>query len=172
MVWFWYFVFYSFVGFLFEVAFSRLTGGRRERKMFLFLPLCPVYGLGACSILWTTAAFSAALPIFLAGAVLATAWEYITAAFYEEALGVSFWDYSDLPFDLHGRVCLPFSAAWGLLSLPLVKWLHPMVAALNFSPPFWVTGLMLSALCADGVMTCFLLAQTGRVESLAWYHKA
>ena len=169
MVWFWYFIFYSFLGFLLEVAFSRLTGGRRERKMLLFLPLCPVYGLGACSILWAAEAVSSPLLLFPVGAVLASAWEYIAAAFYEDALGVSFWNYSDVPFDLHGRICLPFSIAWGFLSLPLTAWLHPLVEGIAFAPPGWVTALMLCALCADAVLSCLLLAQTGRVESLAWY---
>ena len=40
--WFWYFVFYSLCGFGCEVLFSRLTGGRRDRKGMLLLPLCPV----------------------------------------------------------------------------------------------------------------------------------
>lgn len=172
MIWFWYFLFYSFVGFLLEVTFARLTGGRRERKMLLFLPLCPVYGLGACSIVWTAQAVTSPLLLFLTGLALASSWEYIAAAFYEDLLGISFWDYSDLPLDLHGRVCLPFSMAWGLLSFPLVNWLHPLIARIPFAPPLWVTALMLTALCADAVMTCFLLAQTGQVESLAWYRRA
>ena len=41
--WFWYFVLYSFVGFVLEVLFARATGNpKRDRKCHLFLPLCPV----------------------------------------------------------------------------------------------------------------------------------
>ena len=33
MVWFWYFLIYSFLGFLVEVAYVRLVGGvKRDRK--------------------------------------------------------------------------------------------------------------------------------------------
>ena len=50
--WFWYFVLYSFFGFLLEVAFARATHNpKRDRKCFYFLPLCPVYGFGALLIL-------------------------------------------------------------------------------------------------------------------------
>ena len=52
ILWFWYFVIYSFLGFLTEVAFARLTRNpKRDRKCRYFLPLCPVYGLGAIAIL-------------------------------------------------------------------------------------------------------------------------
>ena len=45
--WFWYFVLYSFLGFLVEVVFARITHNpKRDRKCLYFLPLCPVYGLG------------------------------------------------------------------------------------------------------------------------------
>ena len=51
MVWFWYFLIYSFLGFLVEVAYVRLVGGvKRDRKCRLVLPICPVYGLSLIHI--------------------------------------------------------------------------------------------------------------------------
>ena len=48
MRWLWYFIIYSFCGFLLEVAFARaIRHPKRDRKCLIFLPLCPVYGLGA-----------------------------------------------------------------------------------------------------------------------------
>ena len=48
--WFWYFMLYSFLGFVLEVLFARaIRNPKRDRKCFYFLPLCPVYGLGAVS---------------------------------------------------------------------------------------------------------------------------
>ena len=118
MVWFWYFLFYSFAGFLLEVAYARLTGGRPDRKCLLVLPLCPVYGLGACAVLllpgWVR---DNPLSLFLLGGGLASWAEYLAALFYEEALGVSFWDYSGLPGNVRGRICLPFSLIWGILAI-------------------------------------------------------
>ena len=106
MEYFWYFVLYSALGFLLEVGYAWCTGGRRDRKRTLVLPLCPVYGLGALVVL--------ALPeeilmhpllLMVLGGTAATGVEYITAAFYEKVLGVSFWDYRELRWNLHGRVC-------------------------------------------------------------------
>lgn len=109
MIWFWTFLFYSLMGFFLEVAYARSTGGDPNRKCLLLLPLCPVYGLGACAILLLPGWVSRSLPaLFLLGGLTATAAEYLTALFYHYVLHVSFWDYRGLPGSLQGRVCLPF----------------------------------------------------------------
>ena len=91
---FWYFVLYSFLGFLLEVIYARCTGGRRDRKCLLVLSLCPVYGLGALAVL-ALPPFVLNRPLLLMalGGAAATAVEYAMALFYEDCLGVSFWDY-------------------------------------------------------------------------------
>lgn len=159
---FWSFIAYSFAGFLLETAFALLTGGPPHRKGLLVLPLCPVYGAGACLILAVTAPVRAHPPaVFLLGALAATAVEYLTALYHEKALGVSFWSYDGLPGSLQGRVCLPFSLAWGALSLGLVYQLHPLLApwlARVPAPVSWAAG---AALLADGFFTAVLLRRSG-----------
>ena len=170
MVLFWNFLTYSFLGFILEVIYARATGGQRDRKCFLLLPLCPVYGLGACAIL--------SLPdgvlrspglLFLFGGLTATGAEYLTALLYEKGFGISFWDYHGLPGNLHGRVCLPFSLVWGILSLPLVYWLHPLLLPLFSAIPAPVGWAALVTLLSDGVVSALLLKRTGSRTSLRWY---
>jgi uncharacterized membrane protein len=170
MVWFWCFLVYSFVGFLLEVAFARATGGWADRKCLLVLPLCPVYGLGACAILLLPG-WIAHRPVllFFCAALIATAVEYGMAVFYEELLGVSFWDYLGLPGNLQGRVCLPFSLAWGALALPLVYWLHPALSPLWSHLPTPVSILAALTLLADLVLSTILLKRTGNRDCLKWY---
>lgn len=170
MVWFWNFVVYSFLGFLLEVAFAKATGGRGDRKCLLVLPLCPVYGLGACAILllprWVRAS---PVPLFFLGGLAATAAEYGMAAFYEKILGVSFWDYGSLPGNVRGRVCLPFSLVWGLLAFPLVGWLHPLLTPWLRAIPLPVTGMAAVTVLADGLLSACLLRRTGNTACLQWY---
>ena len=168
MIWFWYFLFYSFLGFLLEVFFAHFAGVNPHRKCFRILPLCPVYGFGGCTIAAAAQEFFSPPAIFFLGMIFATAWEYIMAAFYEDGLGAAFWDYSDVPFNVHGRVCLPFSIAWGALSVPLTLWVHPWLEGLDFSPPTPVTALMLCAVAADGLISCALVIRSGTRDSLNW----
>ncbi len=168
----WSFIAYSFAGFLLETAFAWLTGGTAGRKGLLVLPLCPVYGAGACLVLALTAPVRGEPPaVFLVGGLAATAAEYLAALYHEKALGVSFWDYSDLPGSLRGRVCLPFSLAWGTLSLGLVYWLHPLLAPWLARIPAPVGWLTLAALLTDGLFTAALLRTTGDTASLRWYER-
>ena len=168
----WSFIAYSFAGFLLETAFAWLTGGTAGRKGLLVLPLCPVYGAGACLVLALTAPVRGEPPaVFLVGGLAATAAEYLAALYHEKALGVSFWDYGDLPGSLHGRVCLPFSLAWGTLSLGLVYWLHPLLAPWLAHIPAPVGWLTLATLLTDGLFTAALLRTTGDTASLRWYER-
>lgn len=162
MVWFWSFFAYSFLGFLLEVSFAWLTGGEPDRRCLLVLPLCPVYGLGACGILLLPAAVRSSPPLlFLLGGLTATGMEYGAALWYERALGVSFWDYRGLPGNVRGRVCLPFSLAWGTLALALVYGVHPLLAPLLAALPLPVGTAAAVTLGADLALSAALLRRTG-----------
>lgn len=169
MIWFWSFLAYSFSGFLLEEAFAAAVGGRHGRKGLRVLPLCPIYGVGACLILLLTIQVSAWPPaVFTLGALAATAAEYCAALYHEKALGVSFWNYDGLPGNIQGKVCLPFSLAWGVLSLGLTYWLHPALAPWLAQVPAPVSWAALSAVLTDGLLTAVLLRRTGDTACLHW----
>ena len=169
--WFWYFVIYSFLGFVLEVVFARLTHQRkRDRKCFYLLPLCPVYGLGALAILalpgWIR---ENALLLTIAGGAAATAVEYLVGLWDETVLGVRFWNYEGLPGSVGGRVCLPFALAWGVLALVLVRLVHPAVAALTAAIPAWLAPAAAVLVAGDGLYSVLLLRRTGTTDALRWY---
>lgn len=171
MVLFWYFAVYSFFGFLLEIGFAWVIHARKkDRKCFLLLPLCPVYGLGALAIMSLPQSVQdAPLLLVLLGGLAATGAEYFMAVVYEKGLGVSFWDYSEIPGNWQGRVCPLFSLFWGLLAPILVHRVHPMVVELVREIPdvlsLWVAVLV----AADGVCTAVLLHRTRSTDSLRWY---
>lgn len=170
MVWFWYFMLYSFFGFLLEVVFAKVSGGRADRKCLLVLPLCPVYGMGACAILLLPDFVSTYPPLlFACGALTATAAEYVMALFYERVLGIPFWDYRGLPGNIQGRVCIPFSLSWGVLALPLVYWIHPFLAPLLSGILMPVSLLAFLTLSSDVLLSCALLRRTKDRTCLKWY---
>lgn len=167
----WYFLFYSAAGFLLEVAYTWVTGGsKKDRKCMLFLPLCPVYGVGAVGILllpqWV---LDRPLVLFPAAALVATAAEYLLSLFYEQSWGVSFWDYSRLPLQIRGRVCLPFALAWGLLSLPLVYFFQPLVRHWGELLPGQVIGALGLIFLADLVCTGQVLRRSHSTQALRWW---
>ena len=171
---FWRFCMYSFLGYLLERLYAAATRSPRQvRKGFLLLPLCPVYGLGMAGILalpsWVLARPLLLFPLSMA---LATAAEYVTGLFYEKAARVRFWDYSQLPLQIQGLVCLPFSLAWGLLALGVVYGLHPYVAALVQAIPLYCLPPVLLLLLGDSAFSLALLRRTGSTDALRWYRAA
>ncbi len=166
----WYFIIYSFCGFLLEVAFARaIRHPKRDRKCLLLLPLCPVYGLGACLILWLAPMARSPLWAALAGGLAATAAELLLGAFYRYVLGVEFWDYAGMPGSLGGLVCPAFSACWTVLSLILVYTVHPLVRAFVSLIPAWLGPPALILLGADMLVSCVALRRTGTTDVLRWY---
>ena len=169
--WFWYVLIYSFFGFLMEVGFARATRcPKRDRKCRYFLPICPVYGIGAAAILGLASIFGDNLWVLIpCAAAAATSVEYLASLFYEKVMLVSFWDYSHLPLNLHGRVCLLFSGYWLILTPALLYLVQPWMELLANHIP---SALILPAgliLAADTILTILLLRRTRDTESLRWY---
>lgn len=54
----------------------------------------------------------------LVGALVITSIELIAGVIFNIYLGANVWDYSDMPMNFLGQICLPFSAAWFLLYFP------------------------------------------------------
>lgn len=165
--WLWYFWIYSFLGFLLEKGFAAATRAEnRTRKCFLLLPLCPVYGLGMLAVLTLPPVFRQGIWLVLGGAVVTTAVEYVVHWGYERFLGVQFWDYSRVPGNWNGRVCLPFTLAWGVLTAAAVWLLQPGIAALAAGIPAAVTYVCLLAFTADLVCSIRFLRVTHDIEGL------
>ena len=170
-VWIFHFALYSFGGFLLEVAFARVTRNpKKDRKCFYLLPLCPVYGLGAVGIL--------ALPdailqnfwlLFLLGGIVATAAEYAVGIFDEKIMGVAFWDYSHLPLNVGGKICLLFAGLWGILAVALVRLVHPFAAAFAAQIPPFLALPLLVLMAGDGLRSAVLLRRTRSPRCLMWY---
>lgn len=56
----------------------------------------------------------------LIGAVLITALELITGLVVNIHLGWNIWDYSDVPFNFLGQICLPYCILWYILSVIII----------------------------------------------------
>ena len=167
----WYFFCYSFLGFLLEVVYARVIRTKKvDRKCRLLLPICPVYGIGGTAIVLLPP-FIQTMPVllFLFGAMAATFTEYVTAVFYERVWKVKFWDYSDLPGNVQGRVCLPFFAIWGALAIPLCYMVHPVVAAVVSALPDALLIPLVLVFAVDLALTGHILRRTQTTEALRWY---
>lgn len=167
----WVFLTYSFLGFLLELAYARLTKSEKpDRKCLLALPLCPVYGLAAVGIV-ALPGFVTRAPVllFLLGGAVAVGAEYAVGFFTRYAFGVDFWDYSMLRGNVHGLICPLFALFWGLLAVAGRLWLHPLIEPLLEALPGWLGALAAAALAVDVVASSLLLRRRRDPACLRWY---
>lgn len=54
----------------------------------------------------------------LAGSGVITGVELMAGILVNQVMGLGVWDYSDMPMNLMGQVCLPYSVLWFGLTLP------------------------------------------------------
>ena len=122
------FMIYSFLGYLAEVVYCRLIDGKFVNRGFLFGPICPIYGCGAILIiLLLHQYFSSPFLIFVLSILITSFVEYMTSIIMEKIFKAKWWDYSNLPFNLNGRICLRNSTLFGLAAIIMVYVINPVI---------------------------------------------
>lgn len=163
-----YFVVYSFLGFVIETFYGMLTKGVIEsRQSFLYGPFCGIYGLGAVVMILFLQFFNKNNNhLFFGGFFIGSIVEYLVSLVGELILNVKWWDYSDMPFNIGGRVCIFFSIFWGLLAIYLMSYVNPKVdklidffaAKMSMAKLRWITTFAIIFLVADCLITTYALS--------------
>ena len=121
------FFLYSFLGWCCEVVFAAVNRGEFVNRGFLTGPVCPIYGIGVvCVALLLRPVEDNLVLLFLGSVLLCSIIEYLLGLLSDKLLHLRLWDYSDVPFNLQGYVCLKFSLVWGLACVFIVRLIHPI----------------------------------------------
>lgn len=154
----WVFLIYSFLGWCTEVTYAAVCEGTFVNRGFLNGPVCPIYGVGVLLVLGILWPLKENLLILFFGSVLVTTvLEYLVGWVLEKLFHDKWWDYSDLPFNIHGYVCLKFSLLWGMACVLIVRVIHPSVmAAIDYLPRLPGTiaaGVLMAVFAGDLIIT-------------------
>ncbi len=165
---------YAFLGWCIEVTLKFFQFHRFINRGFLTGPWLPIYGSGAVLI---TVVIRALPPLehavgttFAVSLILCGFLEYMTSYVLEKRFHARWWDYSQKPMNLHGRIWIGNLILFGLGGVVIVNLINPLLLHLSgyMSPVFReVLAFSLSAVfAADFVMSHFVLklVKTG-VES-------
>ena len=124
-----YFIIYSVLGFAVETVYGFVTKGVWEsRQSFLYGPFCGIYGLGALVLMFCLKPFKKnKITLFFGGFIVGSVVEYLMSFAGEVLFNVKWWDYSGVPLNLNGRICVQFSVFWGALGIILIDYLNPAI---------------------------------------------
>ena len=170
--WFLYFIIYSVLGWVCETVYCSIIQRKLVNRGFLNGPVCPVYGVGAdLVVLLLSPAAKNPIILFLAGMVVTTVLEYITSVLMEKLFHMRWWDYSHYRFQINGRVCLLNSLMFGVLSVIMMLFLHPLVTNLVRKIPQsllpWISAAIFCIMVADTFVTVrSILIMKGKLEEV------
>ena len=123
-----YFFVYGFLGWCTEVIFAAFKQHRFVNRGFLNGPICPTYGVGVTLVIACLEAFqSNLLLLYISSVILVTVLEGVTGWAMDKLFHNKWWDYSKLPFNIGGYVCLLFSLTWGVACVFIVYFVHPLI---------------------------------------------
>ena len=159
------FYIYSFAGWCMEVVLKYIQFHRFINRGFFAGPICPIYGSGAVLITVAVGSLSSvesaygttfAISLVLCGLV-----EYLTSYFMEKRFHARWWDYSQKPMNLHGRVWIGNLILFGIAGVGIIHLINPALYAVLNPIPLKIRSMTAGALtavfAADYVVTHFVL---------------
>ena len=159
-----FFVF-GFAGWCMEVALKYRQYHRFINRGFLTGPICPIYGCGVVLITVVVGNLasveSGVVMTFALSFVLCGAVEYLTSLILEKIFHARWWDYSQKPMNLHGRVWIGNLLLFGLAGVAIIYILNPWIYRCFGLVPLGtreaLAVALLAVLAADFVISCFVL---------------
>ena len=153
-----YFTIFSFMGWIYETIYCTIKKGKWDNRGFLYGPICPIYGMGGMLITAITDYLSCEdvnisytwWQVFLIAFFGSVVLEYATSWILEKLFHAYWWDYSDIPFNINGRVCLPCSLGFGAAGILVVYVIAPFTK--NLTKPISPLGYEILALVCMGLI--------------------
>lgn len=161
----WLFFIYSFLGWVTEVFLKYLQYHRFINRGFLIGPYCPIYGAGAVLITvgqGMLSSFERSWAMsFLIAFILCGLLEYATSYILEKYFHARWWDYTQKPMNLHGRVWIGNLILFGLGGVAIAEILNPRFLTLaSRIDPFFFTAVLTAVavlFLADVLMSYFIM---------------
>ena len=128
----------SLAGVVVEMLWCLITNGYIEsRAGLVYGPFNLLYGAGATLLTLALYRFRnrRSSLSFLGGMLIGSILEYACSWGQEMLFGSTSWDYSGMPFNLNGRICLLYSVFWGVLGVFWMKNIYPRFAQLLLKLP-------------------------------------
>lgn len=174
----WLFMIGAFLGDITETIFCRITGGVwMSRSSVVWGPFSIVWGLAiaAATLLLYKYQNKSDGFLFLTGTFLGGAYEYICSVFTEIVFGKVFWEYSNIPFNLGGRINLLYCFFWGIAAVVWMKYIYPKISGfiekVPIKPGKIITWILIIFMCCNmAVSSMALIRSTERANGIEATH--
>ena len=118
-----------------------------------------MYGIGAVIMIMAGRLSNNIFLTFIMAFCIFSVWEYIVAVVLENLFKTKYWDYSNLKFNLQGRVCLKNSIYWGILGVILIYLIQPLLESITNRLPdeilTYLNTILVLTVVIDSVITVY-----------------
>lgn len=122
------FIVYSILGWLVESIYMSFCNRKLTNRGFAKGPFCPIYGFGGViGYLVLSPLSNHHVCLYLTGAILATAFEFMVGKLMLMLFGEVWWDYNEKPFNYKGLICAESTIAWGFYAVIIITILHGQI---------------------------------------------
>ncbi len=122
---------YSFLGWLMEVVLSLFQHHKFIDRGFLIGPLCPIYGFGGVAIyILLNKYMKDPIILFLISVIICSILEYFTSYIMEKVFKNRWWDYSNMKYNINGRICLECAIPFGFGACFLMYIVNPLLQSI------------------------------------------
>jgi len=129
------FILYSFLGWIIETLVTAITNKKFVDRGFLIGPYLPIYGTGALAIIIMLKPYhNDYLILFVMSVIVCSIIEYLSSYFMEKIFKARWWDYTNIPFNINGRICLLYSVAFGFMGTIIILINKHLLNLLNSIP--------------------------------------
>lgn len=136
------FFIYSFLGWLMEVILTLFEKHKFIDRGFLIGPICPIYGSGGIIIYTLLNRYmNEPIILFFMSIIICSILEYFTSYIMEKIFKNRWWDYTDMKYNINGRICLEYAIPFGFGACFLMYGVNPIVSMLysNVNIVIWKT---------------------------------
>lgn len=157
----WIFLISCVIGYGVEEIWCFIKLGYFEsRHSLIYGPLSVIYGMGA--VVLTLALYKIRNAkwyiVFLTSFLVGTLTEYIASLGQEIVFGSVAWDYSNVPLNINGRVCLLYSLFWGVLGIFWIKVCYPFLCRIIKKCPQKLSTIIVRVFIVFFVFDCIISA--------------
>ena len=123
------FFIYSFLGWLMEVILSLFEHHKFIDRGFLIGPICPIYGFGGIIIyILLNKYMNEPIILFFMSVIICSILEYFTSYIMEKIFKNRWWDYSQMKYNINGRICLECAIPFGFGACFLMYGVNPILS--------------------------------------------
>lgn len=156
------FVFYSFLGWCFEMVHMGITTKEIVNRGFFNGPVIPIYGVGMMLIIFLLEGIKDhVLLTTVAIIAICSILEYFTSFLMEKLFKMRWWDYEKKPLNLNGRICFETMTLFTIMALIGIYKINPafvkFISSLNTNTLIIISMILAILFITDAIFSFSML---------------